>query len=338
VLGILMYHSYTPVPARRPRPPDSCSLHFFSRSKRHRPAIAQRKAARPSRHLRATHHRPFQDPNSAATQHTQRTAAVTYLQSHVPNPGYRVSLISPGQLAAMTTSAVKILIHGASGRMGKALLRLAAEDATLDVVGAVVGRSPSQRVVDGVPFFAASELDGVPAFDVAIDFSLPQGFAPILALCAQRAKPLVSGTTGLDKSQRMALCDAAQQIPLVWASNFSLGVAVLTELVERAAGSLPGWDCDIIEAHHVHKQDAPSGTALTLGESAIGSGAQPRYASLRAGDIVGEHTVQFTGLGERVELVHRTTNRDIFARGALHAAKRLIGKPAGSYRVRDLLL
>ncbi|MGQ9446321.1 4-hydroxy-tetrahydrodipicolinate reductase [Xanthomonas citri] len=238
----------------------------------------------------------------------------------------------------MTTSAVKVLIHGASGRMGKALLRLAAEDQTLQVVGAVVGRSPSQRVVDGVPFFAASELGGAPAFDVAIDFSLPQGFAPILALCAQRGKPLVSGTTGLDEAQRAASRDAAQQIALVWASNFSLGVAVLTELVERAAGTLPGWDCDILESHHVHKQDAPSGTALTLGEAATGSGAQPRYVSLRAGDIVGEHTVQFTGLGERVELVHRATNRDIFARGALHAAKRLIGKPAGSYRVRDLVL
>ncbi|RBK97630.1 4-hydroxy-tetrahydrodipicolinate reductase, partial [Xanthomonas oryzae pv. oryzae] len=123
----------------------------------------------------------------------------------------------------MTSSAVKVLIHGASGRMGKALLRLAAEDESLQVVGAVVGRSPSQRVIDGVPFFAASELGGAPAFDVAIDFSLPQGFAPILALCAQRGKPLVSGTTGLDEAQRVALRDAAQQIPWVWASNFSLG-------------------------------------------------------------------------------------------------------------------
>ncbi|WDJ86915.1 4-hydroxy-tetrahydrodipicolinate reductase [Xanthomonas campestris] len=238
----------------------------------------------------------------------------------------------------MTTSLVKVLIHGASGRMGKALLRLAAEDDALHVVGAVVGRSPSQRVVDGVPYFAANELGGAPVFDVAIDFSLPQGFAPILALCVQRGKPLVSGTTGLDEAQRAGLLQAAGQIPLVWASNFSLGVAVLTELVERAAGSLPGWDCDIIEAHHVHKQDAPSGTALTLGEAATGSGAQPRFASMRAGDIVGEHSVQFTGLGERVELIHRATNRDIFARGALHAAKRLLGKPPGSYRVRDLVL
>lgn len=237
----------------------------------------------------------------------------------------------------MTTSPLKLLVHGASGRMGRALLRLAAEDPATAVAAAVVRRSPAQRVVDGVPYFAASELAGVPAFDVAIDFSLPQGFDPVLALCVERGLPFVSGTTGLSDGQREALNAAAATIPLVWASNFSLGIAVLTDLVERAAGSLPGWDCDIVEAHHVHKQDAPSGTALSLGEAATGSGAQPRYASLRAGDIVGEHLVQFTGLGERLELIHRATNRDIFARGALHAARHLVGKPAGSYRVRDLI-
>jgi 4-hydroxy-tetrahydrodipicolinate reductase len=222
--------------------------------------------------------------------------------------------------------------------MGQALLRLAAEQAqTLQVVAAVTRRSPAQRVVDGVPHFAASELTGVPAFDVAIDFSLPEGFAPVLALCVQRHAPLVSGTTGLDEPQQLALRNAAEQIPLLWASNFSLGVAVLTELVERAAAALPGWDCDVIEAHHVHKKDAPSGTAITLGEAAAASGANPHYASVRAGDIVGEHQVQFTGLGERIELIHRATNRDIFARGALHAAQRLRGRAAGLYRVRDLL-
>ena len=188
-----------------------------------------------------------------------------------------------------------------------------------------------------MPFFAAKELSGAPAFDVAIDFSLPEGFDPILALCVARGAALVSGTTGLAEAQRTALEAAAQRIPVLWASNFSLGVAVLTELVERAATALPGWDCDVIEAHHVQKKDAPSGTALTLGVAAGSNGAEISYASLRAGDIVGEHTVQFTGLGERVELVHRAGNRDIFARGALHAAARLAGKPAGAYRLRDLL-
>ena len=221
--------------------------------------------------------------------------------------------------------------------MGQALLRLAAEDPSLQVVAAVVRKLPEQRVVDGVPYFAAQELPGVPAFDVAIDFSLPQGFDPVLALCVERGAAFVSGTTGIDDAQQAALAAAAQRIALAWATNFSLGVAVLAELVERAAASLPGWDCDIVESHHVHKKDAPSGTALTLGDAAGQGGAQPRYASLRAGDIIGEHLVQFSGLGERVELVHRATNRDIFARGALHVAKQLPARAPGQYRVRDLV-
>src|SRR5690606_3836779 len=170
-----------------------------------------------------------------------------------------------------------------------------------------------------------------------IDFSLPEGFDPVLALCAARGAAFVSGTTGISDGQRGALRKASQAIPVLWASNFSLGVAVLEELVERSAAALAGWDCDIVESHHTQKQDAPSGTALSLGEAAGRGGAQPRYASLRAGDIVGEHLVQFTAMGERIELVHRATNRDIFARGALHAAGRLAGRGPGLYRVRDLL-
>lgn len=221
--------------------------------------------------------------------------------------------------------------------MGQALLRLAAEQrADYSVVAAVTRKSPAQRVVDGVPFFAANELSGVPSFEVAIDFSLPEGFDPLLGLCVARGAALVSGTTGLGDTQHAALEAASVKIPVVWASNFSLGVAVLTELVERAAMALPDWDCDIVEAHHAQKKDAPSGTALTLGAAAVAS-AKVNYASLRAGDIIGEHTVQFSGVGERLELVHRAGNRDIFARGALHAARRIVGKPAAAYRVRDLL-
>lgn len=221
--------------------------------------------------------------------------------------------------------------------MGQALLRLAAEAADLNVVAAVARRAPSQRVIDGVPHFAASELAGLPAFDVAIDFSLPEGVAALAQLCAERGAALVCGTTGLDPAGEQALAALAQRAPLVWASNYSLGVAVLTDLVARAAALLQGWDCDIVESHHVHKKDAPSGTALTLGQAATGQGVQPHYASLRAGDIVGEHTVQFAGLGERIELVHRATSRDIFARGALHAARKLAGRGPGRYTVADLL-
>lgn len=222
--------------------------------------------------------------------------------------------------------------------MGQSLLRLAAESPDhWQVVAAVTRRPPGQRVVDGVPYFAAAELGGVPEFDVAIDFSLPEGFDPVLALCVERGRALVSGTTGLAPEQRQALEGASARIPLLWASNFSVGVAVLNVLVEQAAQALAGWDCDIVESHHVHKKDAPSGTALTLGESAQRGGAVPRYASLRAGDIVGEHLVQFAGQGERIELVHRATNRDIFARGALQAATRLAARGAGLYSMRGLL-
>ena len=231
---------------------------------------------------------------------------------------------------------IRILIHGAGGRMGQALLRLAPAQAGIAVVAAV-SRTVGQRVIDGVPQFAPAELHGVPAFDVAIDFSLPEGLDAILDLCVSRGAGLVSGTTGLSSAQVAAMDAASGTIPVLWASNFSLGVAVLHDLVERAARMLPGWDCDIVEAHHTRKLDAPSGTALTLGAAAGAGGAQPRYASLRAGDIVGEHLVQFATGGERIELVHRATNRDIFARGALRAAAWLAGRRPGRYRMGDLL-
>ena len=220
--------------------------------------------------------------------------------------------------------------------MGQALLRLCEEQEGCQVVAAVATRV-GQRVVDGVPWFTAAELGGVPDFDVAVDFSLPEAFDPVLALCRQRGAALVSGTTGLSEAQCQALDEAAAGIPVLWASNFSLGVALLHELVERAAGALAGWDCDIVESHHARKQDAPSGTALTLGAAAGQGGADARYASIRAGDIVGEHLVQFTSAGERVELVHRAGSREIFARGALHAALKIAGQPPGRRQLRELL-
>lgn len=232
---------------------------------------------------------------------------------------------------------IRLLIHGASGRMGQALLRLCAEAPGRFEVAGAVSRKPQQRVVDGVPQFAAAELGGVPKFDVAVDFSLPEAFDAALSTCVARKSAFVSGTTGLYDAQRIALEEAGRVIPVLWASNFSLGVAVLADAVARAARALPGWDCDIVEAHHAGKRDAPSGTALSLGEAASRGGADPRYASLRAGDIVGEHTVQFTGAGERLEFIHRATNRDVFARGALHAAAWLAGRAAGQYRMSDLL-
>ena len=237
-----------------------------------------------------------------------------------------------------TPYPLRIVIHGASGRMGQALLRLSQESPHgVNVVAAVRRQVSEGTRVDGIPYYPSSALADLPDFDVAIDFSLPEGFDAMLALCVQRGAALVSGTTGLSANQQAALQVAAQKIPLVWATNFSLGVAVLTDLVQRAAHLLNTWDCDIVEAHHTRKLDAPSGTALTLGEAAQTAGVQPHYASLRAGDIVGEHLVQFTGQGERIELVHRATNRDIFARGALHVAAQLAQRPAGRYQVAELL-
>lgn len=219
----------------------------------------------------------------------------------------------------------RLLIHGANGRMGRALMRLAEADPALQVV-ASIGRAD------------VGALAGVPHFDVAVDFSAPDGFAAVLALCQARGKALVSGTTGLQAAQFEAMRQAGAHIPVLWASNFSLGVAVLNRLVAAAGKALPGWQLDIIEAHHIHKQDAPSGTALSLGQTAeTASGHVPTYHSLRCGDVVGEHTVQFTGPGERLELVHRASNRDIFAQGALFAAQRLNGKLNGLYRFDDLL-
>jgi 4-hydroxy-tetrahydrodipicolinate reductase len=220
---------------------------------------------------------------------------------------------------------IKLLIFGASGRMGQALVRLAAANPALQIITAN-GRAQ------------ADQLDALPAFDVAIDFSSPAGFDAILALCVSRQKALVSGTTGLQASQFAALERAGASIPVLWASNYSLGVAVLNRLVAQAGHWLSDWQLDILESHHIHKIDAPSGTALSLGETAkLASGNDPVYHSLRGGDIIGEHTVQFTGPGERIELVHRATNRDIFAQGALMAAQRLAVKAKGLYRFDDLL-
>ncbi|RMH94746.1 4-hydroxy-tetrahydrodipicolinate reductase [Lysobacter pythonis] len=232
---------------------------------------------------------------------------------------------------------VSLLIHGANGRMGRALSRLCNEQPGCAVTVAVSRGQPSQRVVDGVAHFAASEMSGAPAFDVMVDFSLPEAFDAALALALERRAALVSGTTGLSEVQKAALEAASRTIPVLWASNFSIGVALLHELARRAAAALPGWDCDIIEMHHTRKLDAPSGTALTLGRAVGEGGGEARYAAIRAGDIVGEHCVQFAGPGERVELVHRATNRDIFARGALRAAAWLHGRAPGLYAVADML-
>jgi len=233
---------------------------------------------------------------------------------------------------------IKLIVIGASGRMGRALLRIAASDNRFELVAGVTGRYVSP--IDGVvcPLFAIDQLAELPAFDIAIDFSQPEAFENILQFCESSNAALVSGTTGLSDSQKEAMNAAAGRIPVLWASNFSLGVAVLNDLVQRAAKVLESWSVEITEIHHVHKKDAPSGTALTLGQSVTnGSGQIPGYVSHREGEVIGDHTVKFSGTGEFIELRHNALDRDIFVRGALEAAFRLHKKPAGMYRYADLI-
>lgn len=221
--------------------------------------------------------------------------------------------------------------------MGKALIRLAAADTSLLVVAAV-SRSGDPAADASVPAFRADAVGDWPAFDVAVDFSLPDGFDRLLDACRQRGAALVSGTTGLEGRQLMHLAEASSDIPVLWASNFSLGVVVLHELVRQVSESLPDWGVAIFETHHVHKLDAPSGTALTLARAASEvNGREPAIESIRQGEVIGEHVVRFSGMGETLELSHRASDRDIFALGALEAARRLALQPAGQFSLAELL-
>lgn len=230
---------------------------------------------------------------------------------------------------------IRLLVHGASGRMGSAVLRLAARDPRFTVAAAV---SRAGEPIEGAPGLAASALEAAPDFDLAIDFSLPEAFDGILAACVQREAALVSGTTGLDEAQRQRLDHASSRIETLWASNFSLGVAVLEELVKRASAALPDWPLTLLETHHVHKKDAPSGTALTLARAAQAvTGRAPAIESLREGEVIGIHRLQFAGPGETLELGHVAGDRDLFARGALQAAALVAGRGPGAYRLGELL-
>lgn len=256
---------------------------------------------------------------------------------------------------------ISVVLHGAAGRMGQAILRVLDERDDVLPVAALVradadcaGRPVHPQADRALRY--ASSLAADLAADVLVDFSVAAAFDQALALALERGLPFVSGTTGLDERQREALADAAESIAVLWSANFSLGVAVLARLVAAAAKSLPDWDCEIVEAHHARKQDAPSGTALMLGREVAAArsrdfDAVARYshadsarapgsigfASLRAADIVGEHTVMFATTGERIELTHRASDRLIFARGAVAAARWIAGRPAGRYTLEDVV-
>ncbi|HMM66514.1 MAG TPA: 4-hydroxy-tetrahydrodipicolinate reductase [Dokdonella sp.] len=251
---------------------------------------------------------------------------------------------------------IRLVVFGAAGRMGQAVLGIAAHSTDLDIAAAVV--RPGPEVGSRNDRLRKSEyLSALPTdlvADAVIDFSGAGGFDAALEAALANRWALVSGSTGLSEAQKDAATRAAQVIPVLCAANFSLGVAVLAHLVGQAARLLPDWDCEIVEAHHRHKRDAPSGTALMLGERASAarggehafagpdrSGARPAgsigYAVVRGGDIVGEHEVRMIGNGERIELVHRAHDRDIFARGAVAAARWLVSRDPGYYELADVL-
>jgi 4-hydroxy-tetrahydrodipicolinate reductase len=260
---------------------------------------------------------------------------------------------------------IDIAITGAAGRMGTRLVALAKEDpAALRVIAAIERPDHPMLGKDAGEVAGAGNLgvpitsDLKPTPTVLIDFSAPASMRHWLKTCRDRKIALLIGTTGLQWGDQAAIDQAAADIPVLQATNMSLGVAVLTQLAARAAKQLgDDYDIEIVEGHHRFKKDAPSGTAATLAESildATGKGKDalafgrhgddvPRQRgqvgvhSLRIGDEVGRHTVYFAGLGERLELTHVATNRDTFARGALRAAQWLAGQRPGRYAIADVL-
>jgi 4-hydroxy-tetrahydrodipicolinate reductase len=259
-----------------------------------------------------------------------------------------------------------LTVFGITGRMGQSLIRALRESSEFQLRGAVASPSSARigedAAMDGQPTGVVITADPAVALQgaaVALDFSLGSAVALHAQACARNSVPLVVGATGFDAPARAELTRAAQAIAVLIAPNTSVGIAVLNELAAAATQALGGaYDVDISEAHHRQKRDAPSGTALSLGERIAqaravtlnevavyerhNSDAARRPGSIgfsvvRAGDIVGEHTVTFTGAGERLEFTHRATDRITFARGALRAAAWLIGQPPGLYGMKEVL-
>ncbi|MET0682913.1 MAG: 4-hydroxy-tetrahydrodipicolinate reductase [Casimicrobiaceae bacterium] len=269
------------------------------------------------------------------------------------------------------TPAVRIAIAGAGGKMGQALIDAVLADSGSSLIAAfdvaqssVVGRDAGERFGRATGVTVGADADAAARVaDVMVDFTRPEGSLAHLALCARHGTGAVVGTTGFSEAQKAELAGYARKVPVVFAPNMSVGVNVLLALVESAARQLgPAYDIEIVEMHHRHKVDAPSGTALGLGEAAArGAGLElaecgvmtrqgatgPRkegtigFAALRGGDVVGEHTVIFAGAGERVELAHKATSRQNFAAGALRAAHYVAARRAagatGLSDMRDVL-
>lgn len=237
---------------------------------------------------------------------------------------------------------MNILLNGASGRVGRLIESLVDSDPSMTVVGR--GRSDEP-------------LQGCDGAEVVIDFSSPESALHALSVADEHGLPFVSGTTGFDEAQRAALDDAADRIAICHEANFSIGVHVLESLVREAAQRLgDDFDVEILETHHRNKVDAPSGTALGLARTVaaargleVGAAVDPGdrggrrgpgrigIQALRGGDVVGEHEVHFLGPSERLTLAHRASDRSLFARGALRAARWILGRSPGRYGLANVL-
>ena len=263
---------------------------------------------------------------------------------------------------------IKIGIAGCGGRMGRALL---AETLATEGLGLAAG---AERAGDPVVGRDLGELAGKTAIgikagddiravfgaaEIVIDFTTPAATAAHVRIAEKTGRAMVIGTTGLDAFETRAVEEVARVVPIVWSANMSIGVNLLFALVESAARTLdPSYDIEIVEMHHRHKVDAPSGTALALGHAAaLGrgvkledvwrktrdgqTGARPKgeigFAALRGGDVVGDHMLVFATDGERIEFGHKASSRQVFAKGALRAAAWVAGKPPGLYTMRDVL-
>lgn len=263
---------------------------------------------------------------------------------------------------------IKTVVTGAAGRMGRTLVRLLLEDPEFELIGGTeapghVALGEDLGALAGSPAVGVKLthdlLDLVRRADAILDFTAPAHSAEVAALAAQARIVHVLGTTGFDEAGDAKIKAAARHATIIRSGNFSVGVILLAALVRRAAAALDeGFDAEILEMHHRLKTDAPSGTALMLGEAVAKGrgidlksrmirardgvgGARPKgavgFAALRGGGVVGEHTVIFAGDDERIELAHKAADRAIFARGALRAAKWGQGKPRGLYSMEDVL-
>ena len=260
-----------------------------------------------------------------------------------------------------------IAVAGASGRMGHMLIETIAQSGDCQLSGALdlagstcIGTDAAAFTGKPMGVAIASDIQqGLQNAGVLIDFTRPEGTMAHLAVCRELGVKLVIGTTGFTDAQKAEITEAAKHIAIVMAPNMSIGVNVTLKLLELAAKSLnAGYDIEIIETHHRHKIDAPSGTALKMGEvvaQALGrdlkghavfaregiTGARDPlaigFSAIRGGDIVGDHTVMFAGIGERIEITHKSSTRQGYAEGALRAARFLADKPAGLYDMFDVL-